>query len=127
MKRRTLGRLILSCTLAFCAVWVFWDGTAYAELQITYPTSNSTVPGRVVALKGTGADPNSSLEVIVVTSEEFLQTGTPRINQDGSWTYAPCHLAGQGEYNNHTIFVTIIRAGIRGESTSISGVVRRSK
>jgi hypothetical protein len=79
----------------------------------------------VVEIKGVGADPSGTLEVEVLTNEWYLQTGTPRINPDGSWTFAPCHLAGQGPFNNHTIRVTIIKDGKRGRSTSVSGVVRR--
>ena len=100
-------------------------GTARGELQITYPTSNATAPGRVIELRGLGADPNGTLEVEVLTNDWYPQTGTARINSDGSWTYAPCQLAGQGEYNNHTIRVTVVKDGKRGSSASVGGVVRQ--
>ena len=98
---------------------------AYAELRITYPTANAAVPGRVIEIRGTGADPNGTLEVEVLTNDWYVQTGRARINKDGSWSYGPCHLGGEGEFNNHTIRVTIVKKGKRGESTSVGGIVRK--
>ena len=112
-------------------VLMFWIASAHiqqsmgAELQITYPASGSTVPTRIVEVRGTGADPSGTIEVEVLTNQWYPQDGMPRINADGSWSYGPCHLAGEGEYNNHTIRVTIIKGGKRGESTSVGGIVRQ--
>ncbi|HYA41034.1 MAG TPA: hypothetical protein VEF34_07005 [Syntrophobacteraceae bacterium] len=110
----------------FCLIYSFSAGPAHpAEFQITYPASDSSVSGRVVEITGVGADPGGTIQVEVLTNEWYVQTGTPRINPDGSWSYAPCYLAGQGEFNNHTIRATIIKDGKRLRSTSVHGVVRK--
>ena len=122
------GLMRYAAQLAACSVFGLVVGCARvadAELQITYPPANSTVPGRVIELSGSGADPDGTLEVEVLTNEWYPQTGVPKINRDGSWTYAPCHLGGQGEYNNHTIRVNVVKDGKRGSSASVRGVVRQ--
>jgi len=126
MNQRVMRSQISLCLLVLCAVLSLSARSQDAQLQITYPISNSTVPGPVIELKGVGADPSGTIEVEVLTDEWYVQTGTARINPDGSWTYAPCNLKGEGRFNNHTIRVTIIKGGKRGESTSITGVVRQS-
>lgn len=125
MQQHVMRTRAVLCVLMLCAILLFYTRSAQAKLKISYPLSNSTVPARVVEIKGVGADPSGTIEIEVLTNEWYRQDGTPRINPDGSWTYGPCHLAGQGQFNNHTIRVTIIKGGKRGESTSVSGVVRQ--
>src|SRR4051812_24425022 len=74
------------------------------QFKITYPTPNSSVSGETIELKGVGADPAGQLKVEVLTNKWWLQDqGTSRIESDGSWSYGPCYLSGQGNHNNHTI------------------------
>lgn len=99
--------------------------SADAQLQITSPRANATVSGDVIELTGTGADPAGTLEVEVLTNHWYAQDGTTRINPDGSWTYSPVYVSGQGAFNNHTIRVTQIKDHRRGKSTSVGGIVRK--
>lgn len=98
---------------------------ANAAIKITYPTPNSTVPGEVIEVKGTGADLNGQIQVEVLTNKWYIQDGTATVNPDGSWSYAPCHLSGQGNFNNHTIRVTIIKDGKPDGSDSVAGIRRK--
>lgn len=124
--RRRRAWMVMVVFLIGVSLSLTWSvGCAEAQLRISYPSSNSTVPGPVIVLRGVGADPAGTLEVQVLTNEWYLQTGRPMINSDGSWSYSPCNLGGQGQYNNHTIQVTIIRDGRRGESAEVTGIVRR--
>lgn len=96
-----------------------------AEFKITYPESNSVVPGRVIMVEGVGADPEGTIEVKVLTNRWYVQDGEVEISSNGAWNYGPCHLGGQGQYNNHTIRATIIKNGERLESATVRGIVRR--
>src|ERR1039457_6655656 len=95
-----------------------------SQFKISQPHANSVVPGEVIEISGTGADPAATLEVEVLTNDWYLQDGKSRINPDGSWTFSPVHLAGKGPYNNHTIRVTQIKDGRRGGSVTVTGIVR---
>jgi hypothetical protein len=95
------------------------------QLKITSPRPNSTVSAGVIELSGTGADPTGTLEVDVLTNQWWPQDGVARINADGSWTYSPVYVSGQGVFNNHTIRVTEVKDHKRGKSTSVSGIVRK--
>ena len=96
-----------------------------ADFQILSPRSNTVVPGQVVEISGTGADPTGTIEVEVMTNDWYPQTGKARVNSDGTWTYSPVFLSGQGTYNNHTIKASVVKDGRRGKSTSVSGIVRK--
>lgn len=95
------------------------------KLAIASLKDNATVAGSPIIVKGTGADPAATLEVRVLTTAWFPQDGKGSIASDGTWSYGPVHLGGQGAYNNHTIEVTLVKNSARGESTSVSGIVRR--
>jgi hypothetical protein len=114
--------------IALCVLLCMAGLTALAgdaQLQITSPRPNSTVSAGVIELSGTGADPTGTLEVDVLTNQWWPQDGVARINADGSWTYSPVYISGQGVFNNHTIRVTQIKDHKRGKSTSVSGIVRK--
>lgn len=125
MRRPIALQVIMSSVLLAHAALVFTAGPASAELRITYPTDGTTVPVGIIEIEGVGADPTGTIEVKVLTNRWYLQDGVPEISPDGTWTYGPCHLEGSGRYNNHTIKVTIIKNGKRGESTSVRRVVRQ--
>ena len=110
--------------LAAAPLSVFSADTPAARIKITYPITNQTVPGEVIELTGTGADPQGTLKVEVLTNQWWLQKGEWTINPDGSWSYGPCYLSGQGEFNNHTIRVTVIKNGKIGNSDRVTGVRR---
>lgn len=95
------------------------------DFQITTPRPNVVVAGEVIEVAGVGADPSGTVEIEVLTNQWYLQDGQARINADGTWTFSPVHLGGQGRYNNHTIRATIIKDGRRGKSVTVSGIVRR--
>ena len=95
-----------------------------AEFKITYPESNSTVRGEVIEIEGTGATPGAVVEVSVLTNKWYLQDGIAEINDDGSWTYAPCYLSGKGQYNNHSIKVRLIKGGKPIATAKVRGVIR---
>jgi hypothetical protein len=99
--------------------------SATPDFQITAPKANSVVPGEVIEVSGVGADPNGTIEVQVLTNQWYTQDGTARINADGSWTFSPVHLAGQGSFNNHILRATIIKDGRRGKSVTVAGIVRK--
>jgi hypothetical protein len=99
--------------------------SAEGQMQIASPRPNSTVSGGVIELSGTGADPTGTLEVEVLTNQWYPQDGVARINADGTWTYSPVYISGQGAFNNHTIRVTEVKDHKRGKSISVSGIVRR--
>lgn len=98
---------------------------ANAAIKITYPTPNSTVTGEVIEVKGTGADPNGQIQIEVLTNKWYIQDGIASVNPDGTWSYAPCYLSGQGKSNNHTIRVTVIKDGKPGSSDSVAGIRRQ--
>jgi hypothetical protein len=98
---------------------------AAADFQILSPRPNTVVPGQVVEISGTGADPTGTIEVEVLTNDWYFQTGKASVNSDGTWTYSPVFLSGQGTYNNHTIKATIVKNGRRGKSVSVGGIVRK--
>lgn len=114
------GLLVLAVVAIGFAVVV--SGSA---LKITYPADNAHVSGKVIELTGTGADPMGQLEVSVFTDNNYVQNGKAIVHGDGSWSYAPVYLSGQGEFNNHTIRVTIISNGKRLSSATVRGIVRR--
>jgi hypothetical protein len=93
-------------------------------LAVSSPVQNARVSGQVIEVTGVGADPKGQLEVSVLTDAWYVQNGTATINADGSFSYAPVHISGQGKFNNHTIKVTVIKDGKRVTSTSVAGVVR---
>ena len=99
--------------------------SADGQLQISSPRPNSVVSGGVIELSGGGADPNGTLEVEVLTNQWYPQDGVARINADGTWTYSPVYISGQGVFNNHTIRVTVVKDHKRGKSISVSGIVRK--
>jgi len=114
--------------IALCVMFAVAALTALAgdvQLQITSPRPNTTVTAGVIQLSGTGADPAGTLEVEVLTNQWWPQDGVARINADGSWTYSPVYVSGQGVFNNHTIRVTEIKDHKRGKSTSVAGIVRK--
>jgi len=95
------------------------------NFAITSPKDNATVPGSPIVIRGEGAEPGTTLEVRVLTNAWYPQDGKGAINRDGSWTYGPVHLGGQGQYNNHTIEVTMIKNNQRGDTVTVSGIVRK--
>lgn len=123
MARVQMIRTFVFSSLLFVVVLVMASPSA-AQLQITFPADNARVTSEVIELTGVGADPKGQLEVSVLTDKWYVQNGTASINDDGSWSYAPCYISGQDRYNNHTIRVTIIKNGSRAASASVRGVVR---
>lgn len=95
------------------------------KLAITSLKDNATVTGTPILLKGSGADPSATLEVRVLTDKWYVQDGKSSIGPDGTWTFGPVNIGGQGAYNNHTIEVTSIKGGVRGDTVSVGGIVRR--
>jgi hypothetical protein len=43
----------------------------------------------------------------------------------GVGPYSPVHLSGKGVFNNHTLKVTIVKDGRRGQSVTLSGLIRK--
>ena len=93
-------------------------------LKITNLKAHESVRSEVVELEGVCADPAGTLEVDVLTNRWYLQTGTARLNADSSWTYGPVYLSGQGEYNSHSIRVTVVTKGVRRAATIVRGIRR---
>lgn len=122
MNHLQIRKMMAVLVLFFLA---FPSMSATPDFQITTPKANSVVPGEVIEVSGVGADPNGTIEVQVLTNQWYTQDGTARINPDGSWTFSPVHLAGQGSFNNHTLRATIIKDGRRGRSVTVAGIVRR--
>lgn len=106
-----------------------WDKHVYLkwaqQFEIMYPASNSTVRGEVIEVEGVGATQGDTIEINVLSSHWYMQSGTAEINNDGSWSYAPCYLSGQGQYSNHTIRARLLRDGRQVGIAKVRGVVRR--
>lgn len=73
---------------------------------ITWPTNGevvSTSPIGTITIRGVGAVPKSKIEVSVKTDAWNPQTYNAQvnINSDGTWTFEPCYLKGQGDYKKH--------------------------
>jgi hypothetical protein len=91
--------------------------------RITEPKSESEVTTNVITVKGEGARPGDSIEVHVQTNQWYAQKGKYEIDPDGTWSYGPCHLRGEGEYRlNHTIKATLIREGKAITSSTVEKV-----
>lgn len=97
---------------------------ASKPLGITFPAANTRVSGPIIEVTGEGADPKGQLEVSVLTNDWYLQNGTATINADGTFSYAPVYVSGEGKFNNHTVRVVVIKDGKRIASTSVAGIVR---
>jgi len=95
-----------------------------SQFRLIYPISDSVVPTNIIMLRGVGALRDDNFEVEVFTNDWYPQTGQAKIDPDGSWTYGPCYLSGQGAFNNHTIRVTLIRNGVRVASAIATGIRR---
>jgi len=95
------------------------------EFRITSPRANSVVPSEVIEVSGAGADPTGTIEIEVLTNNWYRQNGEARINADGTWSFSPVHLEGQGTYNNHTLRATIVKGGRRIKSVTVGGIVRK--
>jgi hypothetical protein len=120
--------VILAATIAtnLCLLILpLFAGSTGHDFQITNPRPNAVVPGEVIEVSGVGADPGGTVELEVLTNDWYLQDGKARVNADGSWTYSPVHLAGKGVFNNHTLKATIVKDGHRGQSVTVSGLVRK--
>jgi len=111
--------------IAILAIVTSSTTPAATDFQILSPRPNTVVPAQVVEISGTGADPTGTIEVEVLTNDWYPQTGKARVNSDGTWTYSPVFLSGQGTYNNHTIKATVVKDGRRGKSVSVGGIVRK--
>jgi hypothetical protein len=95
-----------------------------AKFAITFPQDGTKVPSENIEVKGVGAMKGDVLEVSVLTNKWWTQNGQQTIFGDGTWSYGPCYLSGKGEFNKHTIRVTLIRNGVQYTSASVQGVVR---
>jgi len=77
---------------------------ASREFAITYPASNSKVNRDIITVHGTGAQPGTTVEIDVFTDTWYTQNGAAEIRGDGTWSYSPCYLKGQGSFKlNHNI------------------------
>lgn len=92
---------------------------------ITSPHDNERVQSDPIQVTGVGADPAGRLEVTVFSNKPWPQNGTASINANGTWTYSPCYVSGEGIYNKHTITVTLVMNGQRVATASVHGVVRQ--
>jgi hypothetical protein len=95
-----------------------------AKFTITFPQDGLKVPSEIIEVKGVGAMKGDVLEVSVLTNKWWTQNGQQTIFGDGTWSYGPCYLSGKGEFNKHTIRVTLIRNGAQYTSASVQGVAR---
>jgi hypothetical protein len=125
MTSKVAGYVLGLSAIAILAIASSLVVSAATEFQILSPRANSVVPGQVVEISGVGADPTGSVEVEVLTNDWYPQTGKARVNADGTWTYSPVFLSGQGPFNNHTIKASIVKDGRRAKSVSVGGVVRK--
>lgn len=121
-NKSVVPKRVVSAALFF--FFLLFGNVVQAEFKITYPKNNSVVPGRMIMVEGLGANPQGTIELKVLTDRWYVQDGEVEINSNGAWTYGPCHLGGQGQYNNHTIRATIIKNGERLESATVRGIVR---
>ncbi len=101
-----------------------------SKFTITYPKENAMVQGKTIVLRGQGVESGATLEGSVLTNDLYKQDrAKATINQDGSWTFGPVYLDGMGEFNNHTIQVTVIRMVNgklqRGDTATVGGIVRK--
>lgn len=125
MKNKIARFLLMITAIAMLAIVSLPATPAGQEFQITSPRANAVVPGEVIECSGTGADPAGTIEVAVMTNAWYTQTGKANVNPDGTWTYSPIYLSGQGQYSSHTIKATIIKGGSRGKSATVGGIVRK--
>lgn len=125
MNLRSLTLAVVIATTVCVPICSLLAGPAGHDFQIKNPRPNTAVPGEVIEVSGVGADPNGTIELEVLTNDWYLQDGTARVNADGSWTYSPVHLSGKGAFNNHTLKATIVKDGHRGQSVTVSGIVRK--
>lgn len=125
MKLRLFTFAVAIATILCLPTFPLFAGPAGHDFQITSPRANAAVPGEVIEVSGVGADPSGTVELEVLTNDWYLQDGKARVNADGSWTYSPVHLSGKGVFNNHTLKATIVKDGHRGQSVTISGIVRK--
>ena len=97
---------------------------AVAELEITYPRSNSSVRGEVIEIEGSGASPGAVIEVSVLTDRWYPQDGTLTVEADGTWAYGPCYLSGAGTFNRHSIRARLIEHGQVRATARVREVIR---
>src|SRR5262249_30756890 len=65
---------------------------------ITFPKGQSTVDQDIITVRGTGATPNTTVEIDVFTNNWYAQNGTAEVAPDGTWAFGPCYLKGEGAY-----------------------------
>ncbi len=111
--------------LVACAIATGFANPPAADFQILSPRQNAVVPGEVVEVTGAGAPAGATIEVEVLTNDWWPQTGKSRVNDDGTWSYSPVYLSGQGRFDNHTIKATVVQNGRRGKTSSVAGIVRK--
>ncbi len=72
---------------------------------ITQPKSGDVVqtdPEGRTTVRGMGAVPNATIEVIVRTDTLYPQIGQDiKIAADGKWSFWPCYLKGGGRWQKH--------------------------
>ena len=103
----------------------FTTSNSSFDFRITFPEKNEEVRGEIIEIEGRGAIQGTVIEVSVLTNDWYIQDGKAEINKDGTWTYAPCYLAGKGKFNNHTIRARLFKDGEIMATTKVRGVVRK--
>src|SRR4051794_21951680 len=125
-----MSRIFVRCAFTFVAIAILAivavpATPAAGGFQISSPHPNTVVSSQVIEISGGGADPGGTIVVELLTNDWYPQTGKCRVNSDGSWSYGPVFLSGQGPYNNHSIRATIVKDGRRGKSVTVAGIVRK--
>lgn len=128
-KMQMLG--VLHSWRVFVLVFVLvlmplWTHQALSqEFAMTYPTNGATVSANPISLEGKGAQTGATIVVSVLTDKWYLQDGQSTIAADGSWTYGPCYVSGQKNFNSHTIKATLVKGGRILGIAQVRDVVRK--
>ena len=102
------------------------DADKSDPFNITYPDSGGTVSKGTVTMKGVGISKDvQDYSVRVKTDGWYNQTGKLTTSENGSWSYSPLYLSGQGQYNNHTIEMKVNYTDGSSDKDTVTGIVRQ--
>lgn len=98
-----------------------------AKLAITSPASNDTSVYGTIIIFGVGMRDVASASFSVLTDGWYDQSGTLHVSDNNSWSFYPIYLDGTGQYNNHTIKLTVRHTDGTVETVESTHVVRLSQ
>ena len=99
--------------------------TSSTQFGITFPKEGAIMDQDIITVRGTGAQPNTTVEIDVFTNDWYPQSGTPQVSGN-DWSYGPCYLKGQGPYKlHHNIRARLMKDGQQIGLAMISDIAVR--